>query len=286
VWVIQKKLWPRCVRGGLVAAAWGFVVLIAVSSGGDPHKATIPNQEPTAAEAAPAPTETTTTSVTTTEEAPLPPPPSPRVSRVVDGDTIELDNGDEIRLMQIDAPERSGECYSEKSSGLLRQLLPVGSKVRIAADRRLDKVDRYGRLLRYVFRGDRNINLALVEKGAANVYFYRGARGQFASGLLAAATRARDGGKGAWGACEATTDVDSAWTVRQKPKPPPPPPPPPPTNNCHPSYEGACLDPNSSDYDCAGGSGNGPDYTGFVRVVGPDDYALDADGDGLGCEDS
>jgi resuscitation-promoting factor RpfB len=64
----------------------------------------------------------------------------------------------------------------------------------------------------------------------------------------------------------------------------PPPPPPAPTSNCHPSYTGACLDPSASDYDCAGGSGDGPKYTGFVRVVGYDEYGLDADGDGLGCE--
>ena len=73
------------------------------------------------------------------------------------------------------------------------------------------------------------------------------------------------------------------------PKPPPPPPtktpvPPPPPQNCHPSYEGACLDPNCSDYDCAGGSGDGPCYTGRVRVVGPDVFRLDRDGDGWGCE--
>jgi resuscitation-promoting factor RpfB len=61
-------------------------------------------------------------------------------------------------------------------------------------------------------------------------------------------------------------------------------PPPPPTSNCHPSYTGACLDPSASDYDCAGGSGDGPKYTGFVHVVGYDEYGLDADNDGLGCE--
>ena len=66
--------------------------------------------------------------------------------------------------------------------------------------------------------------------------------------------------------------------------PPAPPPAPEPAANCHPSYEGACLDPNASDYDCAGGSGNGPEYTGFVTVVGPDVFGLDADGDGAGCE--
>jgi hypothetical protein len=57
------------------------------------------------------------------------------------------------------------------------------------------------------------------------------------------------------------------------------------TANCHPSYKGACLDPNASDYDCAGGSGNGPKYTGPVQVVGPDDFDLDRDGDGYACED-
>jgi hypothetical protein len=67
----------------------------------------------------------------------------------------------------------------------------------------------------------------------------------------------------------------------------PPPPPPPPTTgaaDCDPNYSGACLDPNSYDYDCEGGSGNGPDYTGPVEVVGEDHYGLDADGDGYACE--
>ncbi|MBX4209269.1 excalibur domain-containing protein, partial [Candidatus Parcubacteria bacterium] len=44
--------------------------------------------------------------------------------------------------------------------------------------------------------------------------------------------------------------------------------------NCHPSYSG-CLNPDASDYDCAGGSGNGPYYTGKVRVIGPDVFGLD-----------
>ena len=60
--------------------------------------------------------------------------------------------------------------------------------------------------------------------------------------------------------------------------------PPLPPPDCHPSYSGKCLDPDASDYDCAGGSGNGPRYTGTVRVVGPDVFDLDRDGDGLGCE--
>jgi hypothetical protein len=59
-----------------------------------------------------------------------------------------------------------------------------------------------------------------------------------------------------------------------------------PARRCHPSYKGACLDPNAADYDCRGGSGNGPKYTGPVRVVGPDVFGLDRDGDGYGCQNS
>ncbi|HEU4723371.1 MAG TPA: hypothetical protein VFS59_18575, partial [Gemmatimonadaceae bacterium] len=41
-------------------------------------------------------------------------------------------------------------------------------------------------------------------------------------------------------------------------------------HRCDPNYKGRCLRPNVSDYDCAGGSGNGPYYVrGPFRVVGP-----------------
>jgi hypothetical protein len=73
--------------------------------------------------------------------------------------------------------------------------------------------------------------------------------------------------------------------------PPPPPttaPPPPstaPSRNCDPSYPDVCLDPDAEDYDCAGGSGNGPRYVeGPIRVWPPDPFDLDREGDGWGCE--
>jgi hypothetical protein len=54
---------------------------------------------------------------------------------------------------------------------------------------------------------------------------------------------------------------------------------------CHPSYEGACVPVGVSDVDCAGGSGDGPYYVrGPIHVVGPDEYGLDRDGDGIACE--
>ncbi len=55
-------------------------------------------------------------------------------------------------------------------------------------------------------------------------------------------------------------------------------------SECDPNYSGACLNPAAYDYDCAGGSGDGPEYTGPVTVAGEDHYGLDADSDGTGCE--
>jgi hypothetical protein len=53
--------------------------------------------------------------------------------------------------------------------------------------------------------------------------------------------------------------------------------------NCTPGYR-PCLTP-ASDYDCAGGSGDGPEYAyGPVYVDGADPYDLDRDGDGVACE--
>jgi endonuclease YncB( thermonuclease family) len=227
-----------------------------------------------------------------------PPPPRPRtfvVSEVVDGDTIRLANGKRVRLVQIDAPELRGrECYSRAARQDLIELLPVDSHVRLEFDPSLDRIDRFGRQLAYVFVGAKNVNLALVRRGAAAPWFFDGDRGRYARRMMLAARQARAAGRGLWSACSATVLDPTRAIETQRPAPLPPPPPPPPVvapsppapaSNCHPSYEGACLDPTASDYDCAGGSGNGPEYTGFVTVVGHDEYGLDADGDGEGCED-
>lgn len=65
---------------------------------------------------------------------------------------------------------------------------------------------------------------------------------------------------------------------------PPPRPPGQPGGQCHPSYT-PCIAPGPSDVDCLGGGGNGPRYVqGPVRVHGSDQYGLDANHDGIGCE--
>jgi hypothetical protein len=57
----------------------------------------------------------------------------------------------------------------------------------------------------------------------------------------------------------------------------------PPGSECDSNYSGACLDPTATDYDCEGGEGDGPRYTGPVTVTGDDHFGLDRDGDGTGC---
>jgi len=69
-------------------------------------------------------------------------------------------------------------------------------------------------------------------------------------------------------------------TVAKKPPPPPPSAQP---DNCTTGYS-PCLPP-AYDYDCAGGSGDGPEYAaGPIYVTGSDPYDLDSDSDGIACE--
>lgn len=123
------------------------------------------------------------------------------VAHVIDGDTIQLVDGRRIRLVQIDTPEKSTECYGEASASLTRRLLPSGTQVRIEQDPALDEADRFGRKLAYVWKGDEDVNVTLVREGAAGVWFYDGRRGRHANELLRAAERAHNQKKGLWGAC-------------------------------------------------------------------------------------
>lgn len=55
--------------------------------------------------------------------------------------------------------------------------------------------------------------------------------------------------------------------------------------NCNPSYPSVCLQDGIGDYDCEGGSGNGPNYVqGPITVRQPDPFDLDRDGNGVGCQ--
>jgi micrococcal nuclease len=129
-----------------------------------------------------------------------------RIQSGIDGDTVVLAGGQHVRLIQVDAPEvyPVAECYGAAARSALRRLLPPGTTVRVEADPGLDQTDRFGRLLRYVFRGPLNVNLELVREGAATPYFYRHGRGTYAGALDRAARVARGARRGLWGICPRT----------------------------------------------------------------------------------
>ena len=128
-----------------------------------------------------------------------------RIARVVDGDTVDLTNGAKVRLVQIDTPEVyfGVECWGHQASAETSRLLPVGTLVRLVREPATDSVDRYGRLLRYVFRvrDGVNVNVFLVRHGDAAPWFYRGREGRYAGVLKRAAVRARAHHRGLWGGC-------------------------------------------------------------------------------------
>lgn len=127
------------------------------------------------------------------------------VAQVIDGDTLRLDDGRRVRLVQIDAPEvPDRECYGADAAAALLRLAPAGTEVTLLRDPVLDGVDRFDRLLRYVLVGAKNLNVELVREGAAAPYFFAGDRGRFADRLLDAAEDARERGAGLWGACAGT----------------------------------------------------------------------------------
>jgi micrococcal nuclease len=104
-----------------------------------------------------------------------------QVAKVVDGDTIDIiidGQAERLRLIGINTPEvvdprKTVECFGREASDNAKKLL-VDTEVRIAADPTQDDRDKYGRLLRYVWRADGLFyNLEAIRDGFAYEYTYQ-----------------------------------------------------------------------------------------------------------------
>ena len=132
-----------------------------------------------------------------------------RVVRVVDGDTVDvrLASGAQrrVRMLGIDTPEVYGgvECGGPAASRALARLLPVGTPVRLTSDPTQDKVDRYGRILRYVTKAStgRDMDYLQVRRGHARVYVYQHHPFRRVSAYRAAQQAAQAHHLGLWGSC-------------------------------------------------------------------------------------
>ena len=126
------------------------------------------------------------------------------VARVVDGDTIVLEDGRKVRYIGIDTPETKHPskpvgCYGQEAAAFNKQLVD-GQTVRLEKD--ISETDRYGRLLRYVYVGETMINETLVREGYARASTYP-PDVKYQTLFQAAQTQARGAKRGLWGAgCE------------------------------------------------------------------------------------
>ena len=116
-------------------------------------------------EVTPAPSYRPQPESTTQTPTPAPTPPErtlATVTRVIDGDTIEVDIGGtpyRVRYIGIDTPER-GQYGYEKATQANAQL--VSGKV-VELEKDISETDKYGRLLRYVWVEEGMVNAILVD---------------------------------------------------------------------------------------------------------------------------
>ncbi len=124
------------------------------------------------------------------------------VQRVIDGDTIELNDGQRVRYIGIDTPETKDrrkpvQCFGKIAAEKNRELVE-GKEVRLVRD--VSDRDRYGRLLRYVYVGNIFVNLELVEQGFAKNYSYPPDIAHQAE-FRKAEREAREAKRGLWSEC-------------------------------------------------------------------------------------
>ena len=151
--------------------------------------------------------ESTFAQTQTTQEVPT--TTDVKVLRVIDGDTIEIDlNGVtySVRYIGIDTPElddKRPEIYilAHEATMYNRELVE-GKLVRLEKD--ISDVDKYGRLLRYVYVGDIFVNAELVQSGYAQAIPYP-PDVKYQDLLLQLQEEAQEMSKGLWAASPTIT---------------------------------------------------------------------------------
>lgn len=128
-----------------------------------------------------------------------------RVRKVIDGDTIELENGQHVRYLGLDTPEirrhegnewvYKPDTYGEEAKEFNRKLVE-GKVVRLEFD--VEKKDKYNRLLAYCFVGDIFVNAKMLEEGYALLYT-SSPNVKYVDILVKMQQEARQNSRGLWG---------------------------------------------------------------------------------------
>jgi micrococcal nuclease len=130
---------------------------------------------------------------------------SATITRVVDGDTVIAGVGGEelrVRLIGIDTPETVApgqpvECFGPAASAFTHRRLE-GRDVELEFD--VERLDRYGRTLAYVWLGGELFNETLVREGYAVVTTFP-PDVRYVDRFVSAQRAAREQHLGLWGAC-------------------------------------------------------------------------------------
>ncbi|QQG43377.1 MAG: thermonuclease family protein [Candidatus Daviesbacteria bacterium] len=187
-----------------------------------------------------------------------------KVTKVIDGDTIEVDlgNGNKktVRYIGVDTPEtvdprKSVQCFGKEASDKNRELVGNGT---VGLEKDVSETDKYGRLLRYVYVGDLLINQLLVSEGYARASSYPPDI-KYQDKFRTAEQQARTNNKGLWGSCDNSSS--------------------PIPNSTSESYTG-------EDKDCGDFATQSEAQAFFISQGGPgkDPHRLDRDNDGVACE--
>ena len=200
-------------------------------------------------------------------------PTTPLVTRVIDGDTIEVAIAGtiyKVRYIGIDTPElddkRPEFCNLAQQATRLNRQLVEGKRVQL--DKDVSETDKYGRLLRYVYVGDIFVNAELVRQGLAWAKAYEPDT-KYQDTLDKAEAEAKQAGRGLW----ALTPPTPAPTLTPTPAPTPTPTPtPPPTGAPYVQitfifYDGLVYRVESDEYVEITNLGNQPqDLAGWVLM--------------------
>jgi len=130
-----------------------------------------------------------------------------KVVKVIDGDTIKLENGEIVRYIGIDTPEtvhpsKPVQCFGKEASDKNKELIE-GKLVRLEKD--ITDRDKYGRLLRYIWVDDLFVNDYLVREGYAYVYTYP-PDVKYSEQFVQAQKEARENNRGLWATCGETEE--------------------------------------------------------------------------------
>lgn len=197
------------------------------------------------------------------------------VTNIVDGDTLDLDDGTRVRLAIVDTPEvHGGKEYCGEEASVFARRAVLGERVSILRPAGAPALDSFDRMLGEVIRSDGySLNVELAAAGLGTV------DDRFTSEDPDLATRARAAQAGAEPAsCAEVAPPPPPPAPEPEPEPEPAAPQPPPAGDCHPAYT-PCIPPTPPDLNC-------PDVDGPIQVdhAHGDPHGFDRDKDGVGCE--